>query len=440
MQVNNISTIQYYNKINSNKCIEHIYDTSLPHNNNTIYNYGINFHGKINKEYFINILTKDPIKEFKTFSKEEYLKLTENQKNKLRAEYKQLEEENPYLYQSMGEIHAYAAECLKKTFDKRFGKNNYIVLPIGRSLSSIGKSLELKIGKEHVINIPLSGASQYFSPTPTKEAYEYYTNRLKNDKGLNDFLKFLEEKHISKKDIETSNKHYILIDYCVSGFSLKGAEQLFKSNLVCGNKKNNIHAVDFISLLNRFDESIINSSIKKDSTKTNIHSKLENILYESEYKPFAFIGNSYFLNETTNASKAIINSNAIPRDTKLAWFNLIDKIMTGKGNFDVKLKSNIQKEIDKNKYPKQNIEIWNTPKSQYLSDLRNDLNELSKIFIEIEKPNNTNKLASETQINKLNSYYKYLVSCYKNIQNTQDTTEFYQQRENIKKLINDMNN
>ena len=49
--------------------------------------------------------------------------------------------------------HHFATESIKKVFDKQYGEGNYVVVTIGRSLSSISKLLEMKIGSENVKNI-----------------------------------------------------------------------------------------------------------------------------------------------------------------------------------------------------------------------------------------------------------------------------------------------
>lgn len=439
MQVSSINTKSYYNSIGYNPYPKKNVSNNTPVNNSgVIYNTNIKFSG-LNKEYFIKLLSKDPIKEFKNFTKEEYLKLSENQKNKLRAEYQKLEADDPYIYKSLGEMHAYAADCLKQTFDKRFGENNYVVLPIGRSLSSIGKALAIKIGEENVINVPLSNAGRFYPSAPTKEAYEDKLTFIKNN-GINNFKKFLEEKHLTKQDIENSNKHYILTDYCVSGFSLKGAEQLFKSDFVWGNKKNNIHSVDFIKLLNTFDEETITPPIKKEMKSTSIHRKLESILYESEYKPFATIDRASTLNDTTDASKAIFNSLTTPKESKLAWFHIIDTIMTGNGDFKVKpvTTNTLDNDIWHPIAPKQKVELWNDVKTQYLSDLRNDINEISKIMIKTESNELKNEKLKQS-IDDINGIYNYLINCYKTQNDIKNRFGFYDIRSDIHKIINDIN-
>ena len=240
MQAIKNNTNQYFNIYPINNCNRTISSKVQLNPSNVMYSSGINFNGKISKDSFVKIISEDPINKLKKFSVKEYLKLTEGEKNILREDFNKLQKYNPIHYQELIKIHNYVANVVKSGLDKRFGKDKYVVILIGRSLSSIGKSLEAKIGENNVVNIPLSSAFR-FSPSSssscTKEIYKNMLDNIKNDKGLDNFIEFLESKKLTKKDIESSNKHYILMDYCASGLSLKGAEKLFKLDFVWGNKK-----------------------------------------------------------------------------------------------------------------------------------------------------------------------------------------------------------
>ena len=267
-------------------------------------------------------------------------------------------------------MHNYTASCIKTGFDKIFGENNYVVIPIGRSLSSIGKSLEAKIEQNNVVNVPLSCGSRFLSWFQNKESYKNILDNIKNDNGLNNFVKYLEMNNIAKKDIESSNKHYVLIDYCASGMSLKGAEQLFKSDLVWGNKNKNIHAVDIINYMKNFDET----SLKKYKEELfpndrSITSALEYNLIDSRYKSYSTITKSRNLEETINASKEKFETDKTPRETKLVWFQLMDDIITRKEN----LKPLIKPKTEKGLIPsEQNIELWHNSATQYEDDFVKD--------------------------------------------------------------------
>lgn len=68
-------------------------------------------------------------------------------------------------------------------------------------------------------------------------------------------------------------------------------------------------------------------------------------MFSNAYKNYATIGKSITLKDTISASKQ--NIFTTPKETKLVWFNLIDTIMSGKGNFQLKLKTNSLDDIEK---------------------------------------------------------------------------------------------
>ncbi len=408
----------------------------LKKNTNTKFNENINFNGKISCGFFIKHFCSDPISKFKNFSIEEYSKLTETQKHRLRQEFQLLATKDPVNLFGIGEIHAYAADCIKNTFDNRFGKNNYVVIPIGRSLSSIGKALSLKIGEDKVVNIPMSVTNRFFTNPSELSEYKSFTNNIKNNKGTKNLKKFLELHNLTPKDIDTSGKNYILIDYCYTGESLKGAEQLFKSDEIWGNKKKNIFAVDFLKLLKRFNEDTIEPKIKLVPEKQNILKKIQSALLLSSYKDYATVGVSFNLGNTISASNENQNILGLSKKTKLVWFNILDTIMTGKGNFNVRRKPNFLPDIDPSYQPVKNQEVepWHDAKSQYVSDLINCLNEINKILI---KQSSTKKELNNQSLNEIKQIYKYLCNSYNNINtpSLQNRFNFYKIKPHIEEII-----
>ena len=417
--------------------------TPLNRNLTIVNDNNINFEGKLNKNSLIDFFNIDPIYKFKNFTKDEYLKLSEIQKNQLRKEFKQIEVKEPEKLTSIGETHAFVSDCIKKTFDKRFGQNNYIVVIIGRSLSSIGKSLGIKIGENNVINIPMSSANRFCkNPTSVRE-YLNFINSIRGDKGLKDFKKYLKLHNLSKSNIESSGKNYILMDYCYQGHSLTGAEQFFKSDEIWGNKKNNIFAVDFIRLLNQFDGKTIEPKIKMPPEDGNIIRKIQSDLCASAYKNYSTVEKSTQLKNTISASEENKNILITPKKKKLVWFNLIDTIMTGKGNFQVKLNQHsIKNEPFYQAVQNQKVEPWHNGQSQYCSDLTNTLNEINKILIKFYSYKNDKiKKLNEPLINNIKEIRKYLCNCYKHssIISLHDRYNFYKIQSDLMELIEQVN-
>ena len=116
----------------------------------------VSFNGIFNLSKFIKKIMSEPIDEFVHFNKEEYLKLSEAQKDKIRTQFNLIMENENDNLRLIGEINAYISDCVKTMFDKEFGEGKYVVLPIGRSLSTIGKSLGVRIGEENVVDIEIN--------------------------------------------------------------------------------------------------------------------------------------------------------------------------------------------------------------------------------------------------------------------------------------------
>ncbi len=427
----------YYNqyKINYQKT-----DKRAPIKNSPIVlqSSSIAFSGLFNLGFWARKFNKDPIEQFEKFSKEEYLKLTPVQINKLRKEFDNVMKYEPEHLRYIGDIHAYVADCVKTMLDREFGANKYVVIPIGRSLSSISKALELKLGKDNVVNVPMSYAARFFYGyrySRYKDFYNAFIQKLQEDNGLKTFIKFLNSNKLSKKDIMNSGKNYILMDYCISGNSLRGAKQLFTSDFVWGNKKNNIYAIDLMRLLSNFEDYNVLEGKKDCSIYYNLQRLLENSFYYSEYKPYSLIGRAENLGDTIRASEKICNLGEISRETKLVWFKLLDTIMTNSGKYKAKLNPQSSNE-DVLQIP--HIHPWNSPLMQYGSDLLSDLNEITKLLIKYDNLSPDSKNAMKIDIKKLGRMYSILDKCYQNKNNNHYRLHYYNNRNLIQKIIDEI--
>lgn len=417
--------------------------------NNSISNTKPSFEGFLGKDLLIKSLRLNPIRHFENFSLEEYRKLTTLEINRLRYKYKTLLNDNFYFYNSIADIHDYAATCMQTVFDNRFGKGNYIVLPIGRSLSSICKSLSYKIGEENVINLPLGNARRFYNRTQNALSYETLYQQISTAKGLETFQEYLKSVNLTKEYLENSKKNLILTDYCYTGESLKGAEALIKSNLILGNKKNNIFAVDFLNLLKatKIEKNEIPESILEFIEKTNCRTLQKLIgltLNASKYKNFSFVGHSPTLADTMRAATANRLKKAQP-ETRLVWFKLLDKEMSpNKKVLQVEL---ITPHTQTN-YSKQKIEPWHNSKSQYESDLRNDIQKICEIMINFDgnlsKHSQSQEQKQKYLLKKTELYnlYNHITDYYNEQSNAIFMTNYYASRtqihdflENIEKFL-----
>lgn len=233
---------------------------------------------------------------FKNFSISEYKNLTDNEIKFLRQKFSELlKTEDCYFYsEEILKKHKKAANYIKETLDKKYGENNYKVITLGRSLSSIGKSLGCKIGDENVINMPISNADMFIYP-------EYLSMWMK--KYPTDGLKrFLENNNLTKEAVENSNKKYVLIDYCFTGNSLKGCKNLLEQDYFMGKK--NLETIDFKDCL----------------PQAEYYEHFHNDLTSCRYKHLSFVRKT----KNLNSDQCVINPTNMDNNTKLTWFRLLD--------------------------------------------------------------------------------------------------------------------
>lgn len=406
----------------------------------------IAFTGVFGKDLLLNILGRNPLKKLNEFSISEYNQLSKADIKNLRGQYKNLAAANPSFYESLGDIHDFAATAIQVVFDKRFGKDNYTVIPIGRSLSSIGKVLGYKIGEENVVNIPMSDAKRFVSDSFSSQYKEIIEN-IKCNEGIEEFLEYLGKKHLCRQDIENGGKNYVLMDYCSSGLSLQGAETLFKSDLVWGNRKRNIFAVDFMKLLDNiaFDENSMPEYLRAEIQRTktgDIKGLIGNILFTSKYKNISFVNHAYNLADTSAACDEAIKS--VPKNKKLVWFHLLDNGVANKGVNKFSVKQDEGRSIFE--LEGQKVEPWNDFFTQYEYDLRNDFNEINKTIIKFNgidrnKLDTAEKMSQYSRM-RLNIYtiYNSLSDYCKDQKKSPKMPTYYIYRDTITEQLNNLNN
>ena len=173
-----------------------------------------------------SLVEKTALAKLKKFNLNEYNLLTETEKKVLRDSIKASNQNFSWDL----DLHQYASECIKQSLDREYGVGNYVVVTIGRSLSSIGKFLGFKIGEDNVKNIPLSDLSGIdTNGIAPIEQFKSFTD-------CDAYNEMLESVGLSKKDIDSSEKKYILIDYACSGNSIKNAYKILTSDTFWGNK------------------------------------------------------------------------------------------------------------------------------------------------------------------------------------------------------------
>ena len=125
---------------------------------------------------------------------------------------------------------------IKYNLNDKFGAGNYIIIPIGRSVASIGKCLGYKIGEDNVRFLPMSSAGRFLELKKCDEDFDLF-NQYINSIGL------------SKEKVKKSKKHYIFMDFANTGRSIKGIKTLFESDKVWNEHFDNVHFENIFNLL-----------------------------------------------------------------------------------------------------------------------------------------------------------------------------------------------
>ena len=285
MQISYIKpvTIKSYN--NTNK-----YQTNTP-----MFKAGITADTFIKKQVPFDKLKNFTIAEYRQLSKSEI-----NDINKMIDESFWILHDKQKFFDYLN-YHDLAGTSIKSTLERKLGVGNFVVIPIGRSISSIGKCLGYKIGEYNVKPLPMSRACRFVdmeSANCKKENYDV----------LNSYLSSI---GLSKEEVKTSGKQYIFMDYCHTGASLCGVKSLFKSEKVYGDLDN----LEFINV----HHLLLNIESK------DLLEKLENEFYCQAFKDYSLVDKCHNLSNTKNA---VIKPENYTNEAKYFYFKLLDNEIT----------------------------------------------------------------------------------------------------------------
>ncbi len=428
MKTQFLSTYNYYQKYYTYRQNSNQDNKIKPIKPNTRPETQVSFIGKRYADFFIRSFNLNPILHFEKFTKSEYARLSSNEIQQLRQNFtKMVKKSNDLALFAFDDIHNICPVILKDMFDKFFGAGEYVVITLGRSLSTIGKALGYKLGEDKVINIPMSWARR-FAPESTRiEDHFTVYNKLLTEEGLYQFKNYLSKLGLSKTQVETSGKNYILMDYCFSGTSLKGAEFLFKSDYIWGpNAK--IFAVDFLEALSKYNIPNMKNSF--------IPMSPESLLYRtfcgSRLKSYSFVSRALRLDKTEKASMipTLINRN-IEKERNLVWFKLLDNAMQPQ-NIEVPER---KVKLD-NSISIQKVAPWSDSIKQAETDIRNDIQRVNFQIIKIDALDNwENKTINKLRKDLIESY-NFLTDFYNTYQNNPySIIEYYHLRNKIHGII-----
>lgn len=265
---------------------------------------------------------KNALNKLHKITPKEYDTLSENEKVALRSK----ATSTIFLKQSLLDknsivmLHDFAAQSIKTCLDDKYGAGNYVVIPIGRSMSSISKSLALELGEENVKNIPMSAMARFYDKNLNgKDGVEEF----KELKGFKGYVKYLEEMGLCLEKTHDSGRKYVVMDYSASGMSLNSAGHILKKLDIFDEG-----AVEEVSL-----NDVLKTAKAKDDGSKSTAVFLENLLFSSAFKPLAFVGkmNSDFTNIGTakDYEKFYKDSEKSLELRKLFGFCLLDNAFCG---------------------------------------------------------------------------------------------------------------
>lgn len=212
-----------------------------------------------------------------------------------------LRENSPARLKELARLNCYAAEKIKSGLDKKYGENKYVMIALGRSLSSIAELMKY-LGAETKI-IPLSGLRKSGIDSIPPDSLQIYKT-------------FLVQIGLSKTELKkNSDKTYVLTDYTHFGRSLEKAEKLLKKNELLGDAPNLV--------------SIPASEILGEDYKAK---GFEHLFSCSRFKNFSYVGKLHvdvlgkvFERCSPDRIKEF-KSNITQGVRKLFWFNVFDSL------------------------------------------------------------------------------------------------------------------
>lgn len=253
-----------------------------------------------------------------------------------------LSKNSPARLKELAKMNCFAANKVKTELDKKYGEKNYVVIAIGRSVSSIAELLKV-MGVE-TKNIPLSGLRKRTVDDIPKE----YLNTYKSS---------LVQIGLSKTDLKNKpDKTYVIIDYSHYGRTLKRAEEMLRCEALLGDAKN----LTSIS---------INELLGKDYKKR----KFEDLFNCSRFKDFSFVGKLHVdnLNNVFEVCSPVrvkeYQGNITQGLRKLFWFN----------TFNFLDKNNFKNIMPKKEYNAVYAHFYN------INTIRNKINMENKKIIQL---------------------------------------------------------
>ena len=259
----------------------------------------------VNNDYLVSfrgLKTNLAIDKLKEISVAEYKKLSPDFIKKLRRECSEVlyTDSKRELMKDIEEKHDIVSDLIIERLNTLYDKGNWVLISLGRSVSSIAKVVGYKAGEACVKQLPMTRANRFLD--------NKNITKLWDTEDLYQFKKYLSSIGLSERDVARSGKHYVLIDYCSSGGSLWGGYNLLTSNLLYG-KNPRIHIFDVLSFI---------------PVKDPLYNKLEEDFYYSKFKELSEVKKCYAMWDTANS---IYQLSELSVPNKLMRFKLLDNVM-----------------------------------------------------------------------------------------------------------------
>ena len=170
-----------------------------------------------------------------------------------------IRENSPKRLLELADTNCFCADKIKTALDKKYGEGKYVLIAIGRSISSIAELIG-KIGAETKI-IPLSDLRHVDS-----------VDKLISTKQKEIYRRYLESIGLSEDIIKNNpDKNYILMDYTHYGTTLRNAKDFL--NEIFGNVPN---------LIEMPIETVLNSDYEQRGIST--------LFQLSRFKDYSLVG------------------------------------------------------------------------------------------------------------------------------------------------------
>jgi hypothetical protein len=213
----------------------------------------------------------------------------------------QLRESTPQRMQELAQLNCFASTAVKNFLDKKFGENNYTVIAIGRSISSIAELMK-HMGVDAKI-IPISGLRRNDTNDLSIKSIETYAN-------------FLQSIGLTRQELKNNkDRTYVVMDYAYYGRSLEKMWHFLRRYGIFGKMDNLTKMAIEIPLQEHYTSKGFNTLFS--------YNRFKNYSYVGRL-PVENIEDVFRQSSPDTAPE--LQGNITKGVRKLYWFNVFDSI------------------------------------------------------------------------------------------------------------------